>query len=352
MDGTVVTAASALIGALAGFGLGRFRTGSVETAQNLVPAAPVTAYLDSLGEFSESVPPLWSAHIESSRSQMETAIGELVTTFATIVSLLDHALDASRGSMGEGHAEVFDSSRRRLSEVVSALDGALAQQQRTVEELRTLMDLNDQMKDMTAEVTRIAQQTHLLALNAAIEAQRVGEAGLAFGVVALEVRELANLSGSTGQRMGLLADQVRSAIAAAFTLAEENVEFEGTMVHDANTKVHAVLDDLVTLVTGVQDSSDQLGVATGGIKDQIEGALVQFQFQDRIGQTLSHVRDCIDSFTPALQQAQGGGADALRPLDWEALLTLLKESYTMVEEHHVHGSGGPVAAQEADITFF
>jgi methyl-accepting chemotaxis protein len=221
-----------------------------------------------------------------------------------------------------------------------------------VAELGNLVELNDQMKGMTAEVTRIAQQTHLLALNAAIEAQRVGDAGLAFGVVALEVRQLANLSGSTGQRMGLMADQVRDAIAAAFSLAEENVELEGSMVADASAKVNAVLDDLVTLVTEVQDSSEELGQATGGIKDEIEGALVQFQFQDRIGQTLGHVQDCIDSFPPALAQAQAGGPGGLQPLDNDALLDQLKQSYTMVEEHQVHGSGAPVAVQEAEITFF
>jgi methyl-accepting chemotaxis protein len=213
-----VAVACALLGALAGYGLGRVAAARREPAQGLVPAGPIERYLDSLSEFSESVTPLWSAHIESSRDQMESAVSQLVTKFATIVTLLDAALGSSRSSMNEGHAQVFDSSRERLGEVVSALDGALAQQKRSVQELRTLVDLNDQMKDMTAEVTRIAQQTHLLALNAAIEAQRVGDAGRAFGVVALEVRELANLSGSTGQRMGVMADQIRDAMGAAFAV--------------------------------------------------------------------------------------------------------------------------------------
>ncbi len=306
----------------------------------------------SLDDFSENVTPVWSAHIQSSMTQMESAVSALVSKFATIVALLETALGSSRQKMGDGSGEIFDSSRIRLGEVVSALDGALAQQKRTVEELRTLVDLNDQMKNMTAEVTRIAQQTHLLALNAAIEAQRVGDAGLAFGVVALEVRELANLSGSTGKRMGLMADQVRDAIAGAFALAEENVELEGSMVLDANSKVNAVLDDLLELVTGVQSSSDELGFAASGIKDEIEGALVEFQFQDRITQTLDHVRECIDSFPPALKQSHGAGVEFLEPLDSVGMLDALKRSYTMAEEHTVHGSGTPVAVREAEITFF
>lgn len=348
----IVVVAVGLVTALAGFGLGRWRRPPSGPGAGPAMAGAVDAFCDSLHEFGATVAPLWSAQIETSQEQMDIAVSALVGKFATIVTLLDSALGSSQQSGGGYHGDVFDSSRHRLGEVVGALDGALAQQHRTVEELRTLVELNDQMKSMTAEVTRIAQQTHLLALNAAIEAERVGDAGRAFGVVALEVRQLANLSGSTGQRMGLMADQVRDAIAGAFSLAEENVELEGTMVADARSKVDAVLDDLQSLVVDVQNSSSELGLATRGIKDEIEGALVQFQFQDRITQTLGHVRDGIDAFPPALAQAQGGGSAALVPLDTEGLLNLLKQSYTMVEEHQVHGSGTPVAVQEAEITFF
>jgi len=39
-------------------------------------------------------------------------------------------------------------------------------------------------------------------------------------------------------------------------------------------------------------------------------------------------------------------------LDSTALLESLKDSYTMAEEHDVHGSGTPVAVRETEITFF
>ena len=306
----------------------------------------------SLNAFGQDVTPVWSAHVESSRNQMEVAVGELVEKFAGIVGLLESALSSSQFAMADGHGQVFDTSRARLGEVVSALDSALEMKRRSLEGLRTLMNLNDEMKKMTSEVTRIAAQTHLLALNAAIEAERVGEAGRAFSVVAVEVRQLADLSGGTGRRIGQKSEEVSQAITEAFALAEVDARREETIVADANERVQSVLDDLLGLVAGLKDSSEQLSHAAGGITEEIGQSLVQFQFQDRIGQTLGHLRDCIDQFPRKLEQSLQGGPGGLEPLDSTALLESLKDSYTMAEEHDVHGSGTPVAVRETEITFF
>ena len=79
---------------------------------------------------------------------------------------------------------------------------------------------------------------------------------------------------------------------------------------------------------------------------------MQFQFQDRIGQTLEHLRDCIDAFPEHLAIALADVPHHLRAFDGEGLLESLRASYTMVEEHHAHDSGGAVAVRETEITFF
>jgi methyl-accepting chemotaxis protein len=345
-----------LAGATVGYVVGARRSTSAggpahATSDRPTPSS-LAAYLASLTEFADTVTPVWSAHIESSRVQMETAISELVAKFAGIVSLLDAVLSSSEGTFGGSHGAVFDSSRDRLLEVVHALDTTLEMKRRSLDGLRTLMSLNDEMKSMTAEVTRIASQTHLLALNAAIEAERVGEVGRAFSVVAVEVRQLADLSGNTGKRIGQKAEEVANAIGQAFAAAEVDAQHEASMVTEANEQVQSVLGDLMQLVQGMQAASEDLGSAASGIKTEIGESIVQFQFQDRIGQALGHLRDCIDEFPGHLQRSVAHGPGQLEPFDSNGLLESLKDRYTMVEEHHVHGSTAPVAVQETEITFF
>jgi methyl-accepting chemotaxis protein len=350
----VLIVLAALLGVGSGYaaGLIRGRRGP-DDGPDRTRRADLDAYLGRVDEFGQSVPPVWAAHIESCRQQLESAVGDLTSRFSDIVGLLDSVLSASRFTGGDGpQGGVFESSRARLADVVGTLDGALSRKRQLLAELQGLVTLNEDMKSMTAEVGRIASQTNLLALNAAIEASRVGEAGAAFAVVAVEVRQLADLSGSTAERIRERAEQVGAAIAATFNAAEESALVEGSAVSDANSNVQSVLEDLMSLVGGLRDSSDRLGNAAEGIQHEISDSLVQFQFQDRIGQTLEHLRTSILSVPRLLEHDPSADSGADHPLDAAALLTSLSSSYTMAEEHQIHGSGAPVPVRETEITFF
>lgn len=312
------------------------------------PAADVQAYVRSVAEFADAVAPVWSAQIDSSRTQMEQAVNGLAEQFAGIVENLDDVLQASDSAVDGEASSLFDSSRRRLDQVVNTLDQALEIKRGTLADLRSLLDLNAEMKQMTAEVRRIAGQTHLLALNAAIEAVHVGAAGQAFGVVAVEVRQLADQSAATGDRIAKKATEIGAAIDAVLEKAQENAEHESVAVSTANGEVQAVLDDLLEMVSGMRRAADRLGSATSGVQSEVASSLVDLQFQDRICQMLEHLRDSVSAL-PGIVAASGA---SMTPLDPQGLLADLASSYTMQDEHLAHTSGGSAQVRESEITFF
>ncbi|MFB2921590.1 methyl-accepting chemotaxis protein [Aerosakkonema funiforme] len=106
----------------------------------------------------------------------------------------------------------------RTLEGMSALKekvGAIAQQ--TVH----LTEQTNQITGIANIVTDLATQTHMLALNAAVEAVRAGEHGKGFGVVAAEIRKLADQSKQSAQKINALVIGIQSAINSTVIVTNE-----------------------------------------------------------------------------------------------------------------------------------
>lgn len=91
--------------------------------------------------------------------------------------------------------------------------------------IKDLEDKSGKIGNIINTITGIAKQTNLLALNAAIEAARAGEQGKGFGVVAEEVRKLAEQSSrAAAEIMGIINEtqaKTTEAVDAMLTGAEQ-----------------------------------------------------------------------------------------------------------------------------------
>jgi methyl-accepting chemotaxis protein len=77
-----------------------------------------------------------------------------------------------------------------------------------------------QIGGITQTVKDLADQSNMLALNAAIEAVRSGEHGKGFGVVAREIRALADQSIESTDRVRELLDDIGNSVAMAVRITE------------------------------------------------------------------------------------------------------------------------------------
>ena len=87
--------------------------------------------------------------------------------------------------------------------------------------VRSLETASQEIGEAVTLIKRVASQTRLLALNATIEAARAAESGRGFGVVASEVRSLADEVHRSSDDIAVrIADAIRSASAAGSSIRE------------------------------------------------------------------------------------------------------------------------------------
>jgi methyl-accepting chemotaxis protein len=320
--------------------------------------ADVESFFAGLGTLESKVTSLWVRQIENGRNQSEQAMIELTSRFSGIVDKLDDAVKASSLSAesvdnSEGLVAVFTRSETSLQAVIQSLRDALSHSGELLGNVGNLVQYIDQLKEMAVSVASIADRTNLLALNAAIEAARAGEAGRGFAVVADEVRKLSNLSGETGHQISDKVKVISDAINKSFEIAEQSAAQDADSVTISEAAIRGVLEEFRQVTGGLSKAATILRTTGSGIKNEVGNSLVQLQFQDRVSQILSHVRDNINAFPACLQEGEQKFREhgRLQVIDWSSLLNELERSYATAEERSTH-AGKKTAAKDEEITFF
>lgn len=313
------------------------------------------ADLDSL---CASVLPIWTRQIEAGRTQTEDAIMVLTARFSGLSQNLTEAVEASQaaasgmegGGTEVGLVRLIETGQQDLGSIVGSLRAAMKSKEALLQEVDQLAGFTSELKQMAADVANIASQTNLLALNAAIEAARAGEAGRGFAVVADEVRKLSTLSGETGNKISQRVELVNAAIRSAIDASEQSAKRDSESVSHSEEVIGQVIERFRGAATRLTDSSHILQEASVGIRDEISDVLVSLQFQDRVSQILSHIRDDMNKLESHLDACLN--ANRCEPIDTKAWLDELLNTYTTSEQRDLHQGDGGTASSDSDITFF
>ncbi len=152
------------------------------------------------------------AEIRSLVSDMQTT-GARITDSAKLVSE-QAGKAASAGEQGLKASAQVDESMVDIDQRVRAISA----------EISALAKQTDQISEIIATVSSIADQSNLLAFNATIEAAKAGEHGAGFTVVAEEVRMLAEQSKRATAQIRSILGEIDKATRDAERSAEQGIE--------------------------------------------------------------------------------------------------------------------------------
>jgi len=249
---------------------------------------------------------------------------------------------------------IFAKSEQDLGALIEVQQSAMKNMDGMLSKVQGLDRFVAELQDMAFDVARIAQQTNLLALNAAIEAARAGELGRGFAVVAKEFRMLSNQSGETGRKIAEKVKIISAAIVDTCTVVRESVVAEDNSLASVHTTVDRVMADFRGVTEAFRRSSNLLQDESSSIQQEINQALVQLQFQDRVSQIMTQVNKNIDRLPEVMQEHLDSYAQTrvLTPMDSQELLAELKKTYVMADQHVIHEGGKLEQKNTTDISFF
>jgi methyl-accepting chemotaxis protein len=290
--------------------------------------------------------PIIARQVDNARQESEDAILALTTRFRGIVSRLDNAMAASEQGSGDGGRDlrtVMDDGKQKLLTVMDALNAIRDSRAALISEIRALNVYTVQLAEMSKEVEMIAFKTNMLALNAAIEAAHAtGDVGRGFAVVAAEVRLLSVASRETGKSIGAKIVLINDSLKSIVDANELSVQREAVAVQDSEARIGEVLAKFGGMTERLLESAQEFRGEGEAIKDEVMESMVQLQFQDRVGQILSHVVQSIGR----VDESGSSGADGGDSLDG------MVQSYTTEEQRRIHDGLPATAAAPQAVDYF
>ncbi|MGQ9629661.1 MAG: methyl-accepting chemotaxis protein [bacterium] len=210
--------------------------------------------LKIIGEIADDAKSISEGTVKQHESIIEVSkvLLEISSIVHRMAAKAQANLDASNRTLetvGEGEESIKYAIDKMLSirEVVESSAEVISQLGRSSQEIG----------EITETIMSISDQTNLLALNAAIEAARAGELGRGFGVVAEEIRKLAEQSAEAADRISSLIKDIQEKTGEAMRtvkLGTSEVHESSAIVDRAGEALKNIVENITNMIGDIQDS--------------------------------------------------------------------------------------------------
>lgn len=274
-----------------------------------------------------------SAQVTASASQIAGSARQLEATVAEQASSTNEVAAMSK-EISKTSNDLSDTMQNVTKMVVDASDDAIEGNDKIVsikETMETLLSSSDEISEkltiikqktdninqVITTVTKVANQTNLLSLNAAIEAEKAGEYGIGFAVVAREIRRLADQTAVATLDIENMITEMQAAVNDGST----SVEKFGEQVKNDSENIIGIRENLAGIIDKTSELRPEFENVYKGMQLQTQNSEQINETMDQLNEVAAHTRDSAIEFKKATDILNG----AIKELQDEVTKFLIGE---------------------------
>jgi methyl-accepting chemotaxis protein len=230
-----------------------------------------------------------TAQVGTTTTHIATTSQELVNTVTELSRTAEHA--ATLAAEATAALARTETTMHRIMDTSGSITAKLA----------LLTEKSNNINSVISTITKIADQTNLLSLNASIEAEKAGEYGLGFAVVAMEIRRLADQTAVATFDIEKSIKEMHEAASAGGAGMERFLE----EVRQGAQGIQQLSDHLAQIAARVQTLGPRFQTVNHGMNAQANGARQVSDTLTEITSSLRRTADALRESNRAIEQWNG-----------------------------------------------
>jgi methyl-accepting chemotaxis protein WspA len=262
--------------------LGQVRRSSIQVTTSCTQLAASGRQLE--GTITEQV---------ASTNQVSTTAKQIAATSEELASTMEEV-----AAMSHTTTLTANNQQQELQRMEGNMQQLALATDSIANKLGAISEKANNINAIVSTITKVADQTNLLSLNAAIEAEKAGEAGLGFAVVAKEIRRLADQTAIATIDIELMIKEMQSSVSTGVMEMDKFAR----EVRQGVEEVGQITVQVGNVIAQVQELTPRFEAVNQGMEMQFQGAQQISEAMMQLSTTSSQTADSLQEITSVIEQ--------------------------------------------------
>ena len=234
-----------------------------------------------------------SIEVLSTTKEISANTSQLLKAMEEVTRVSEYTTTATADA--QNNLKRMDATMQRMVTATDTINTKLA----------ALSEKASNINNVLTTITKVADQTNILSLNAAIEAEKAGEAGRGFSVVATEIRRLADQTSVATWDIEQMLKEMQSAVSAS-VMGMDKFSDE---IRRSVGEVSQVGSQLADVIEQVRNLTPRYDMVLEGMQSQSIGASQITETMTQLNEATQQAVDALKATSEAVQQLQYAAQD-------------------------------------------